>query len=397
MKIVQINTTSIIGSTGRFVNDLSNTLPQVEKELLITRWERKNRNSPHLRVHITNSLLDLFLHGLKSYLFDGHGLGSRRFTKSVITKIDDFNPDVIYIHNIHGYYIHYPSLFEYFKRSNRKVIWTLFDCWAFTGHCSFFSFNGCEKYKTGCGDCPQIRSYPKALSDSSSKNHSLKKLAFNQPKNLEIVVHSDWLKELVLQSFLGQHLVHVVNNGVNTELFKPKEKVQPNKKLRVIAVANIWTRRKGLNDLLSLSSELDHSKYELAIVGLSRKQVKSISEPIICLPKTGDVKSLVDYYQAADIFINTTYDDNFPTVNLEALSCGLPVITYDTGGSPEAVDDKTGRIIPKGHIRGLLKTIDEISGWDRIETIKYCRERAINRFDKSKQLLKYAKIANSVH
>ncbi len=287
-------------------------------------------------------------------------------TMRFLAKVRRYNPDIIHLHNLHNSYINLPLLFSYIKRHDVKVVWTLHDCWAFTGRCPYFLMSGCNRWKTGCHDCPYPKGeYPPARIDRSKILWKMKKTAFTGMNNMTIVTPSKWLAGLVKESFLSEYPVKVINNGIDLNVFKPSESDfrvvngLEGKKL-VLAVAMGWDRRKGYKDMLELAKKLD-DHYRIVLVGVSKGQIDSLPSNILGIERTNSQKELVEIYSASDVFINTTYEDNYPTVNLEARACGLPVITYNTGGSPESAGEDAV-IIEVGDIQGLKLAIEQVAG-----------------------------------
>lgn len=289
-------------------------------------------------------------------------------TRKILKKLNEEEPDIIHLHNLHGFYINYVKLFKYIKKHDIKVIWTLHDCWSFTGHCPHFDFFGCNKWMKQCKKCPLYKqTYLKSwFFDNSSSAYKLKKKSFCGVKDLTIVTPSKWLADMVKQSFLKNYPVKVINNGINTEVFVPffskktKEIIPDNKKV-VIAVASEWGKRKGFDDIIEISRRIKDD-YIVVIVGVTPQQKEKLSkERIIAITRTENQKQLAELYSMAEVFINTTYEDNYPTVNLEALCCGCPVITYNTGGSIETIDETNGIVVKKGDISEMLESIYNIS------------------------------------
>ncbi len=169
-----------------------------DNQALVCYGRQCNEKTNVNRYKIGNKI-SLGYHLIITRLFDAHGLGSICETRKLIRRIKEYQPDVVNLHNIHGYYINYKLLFKYLKEANIPVVWTLHDCWPFTGHCAYFDLAGCEKWKTGCEACPQKSSYPKSIwLDRSKKNYELKKDLFaGLAENLTIVTPSAWLAELV--------------------------------------------------------------------------------------------------------------------------------------------------------------------------------------------------------
>lgn len=384
MRILQINTVVNSGSTGRIAEDIGITLMENGHESYIA-YGRGDRPSQSELIKI-GSQLDVYQHGIKTLLFDKHGLGSTKATKTFVKKIDEIQPDVIGLHNIHGYYLNYKVLFQYIKTKQIPVLWTFHDCWPFTGHCTFFDSVDCKKWQTHCEQCPIIKNYPKALKDRSYLNFEDKKEAFNNVKNLTIVTPSKWLSKNVKKSFLNGYAVEVIHNGIDLDTFKPDKRLPHEDENLILGVASTWDARKGLNDFVQLRQKLAEN-YQIVLIGLSAKQVKDLPHGIKGIERTENVSALVDWYNKATVFVNPTYVDNFPTTNIEALACGTPVITYNTGGSPEAICGETGRVVEKGNIKGLSEAIHRVEKSNYIA--KKCRERAVKFFNRESRYLDY--------
>ena len=396
MKVLQINSVCGIGSTGRIATDIHNMLIEQGHESYIAYGRDLPRNCDNA-IRIGNKI-DNYAHVLLTRLFDKHGFGSIKATEEFIKKVEEIDPDVIHLHNIHGYYINIEVLFDYLKEADKPVIWTLHDCWAFTGHCAYFDYVGCEKWKTGCYDCPEKKNYPSSrLLDNSKQNYLKKKEIFTGVKNMTIITPSNWLAELVRESFLGEYPVKVINNGIDLKIFKPtksnfREKYNIEDKFIILGVANVWDRRKGFNYFIELSKKLKVDEI-IVMVGLTEKQKELLPENIIGITRTNDINELVEIYTAADVFVNPTLEDNFPTTNLEALACGTPVITFNTGGSVESIDKSCGIVVEKGNIVKLIKAINQVRS-DRPNEA-YCISRA-RSFDKNERFNEYIEMYKKV-
>ena len=364
MRVLQINSVCGIRSTGRICTDLADVLLQDGHECKIA-YGRESVPEKYgkIAVRIGNDL-DAKMHALQSRIFDNAGFGSRLATEKFIEWVKEYNPDIIHLHNIHGYYINIEVLFKYLAESNKPVIWTLHDCWAFTGHCAYFSYVKCDKWKTGCFNCPQKKRYPLSLLwDASKQNWQKKKALFTSVKNMTLVTPSKWLANEVKKSFLSNYPMNVIANGIDLDVFKPtpsdfKEKNGLVGKKIILGVASSWSECKGLKDFIELSKILDE-KYKIVLVGLSGNQIKELPENVMAISRTNNVKELAEIYTAADIFFNPTYEDNFPTVNLEAQACGTPVITYRTGGSVESVPEKN--VVEQGLYKDVLSNHPNLS------------------------------------
>jgi glycosyltransferase involved in cell wall biosynthesis len=396
MKIVQINTTVNSGSTGRIAEDIGRVSIDAGHESYIA-FGRGNRLSKSNLIRIGNKI-DFYGHVFQSLIFDRHGFASKSATESLVKELDRIKPDVVGLHNLHGYYIHLEVLFAYLKKNKIPVIWTLFDCWSFTGHCSYFDDINCEKWISQCYDCPKIKMYPKSIMvDNSERNYLDKSKLFTHVENLEIIVHSNWLSGLVHKSFLKEYPVHVIRSGIDLEVFRPIDVSDFNSELdlddkkMILGCASIWDERKGLADFIALDAILN-SSFQIVLIGLSVQQLKELPPSIIGLSRTENLSELTNWYNVASVFVNPTYQDNFPTTNLEALACGTPVVTYDTGGSPEAVDSLTGRVVDKGDIEGLLEAIKEVTAMNEKELSIRCRKRAVELFNKDDRYLDYLEV-----
>lgn len=342
MKVLMINVSCGTGSTGRICTDLAVELENNGHNVKIAygRDEVPDQYKKY-SVKIGNDF-DVYSHVVKSRLFDGMGFGSKHATKKFIEWVKEYDPDIIHLHNIHGYYINIEILFEYLKKCGKKIIWTLHDCWAFTGHCAYFDYVKCSKWENECNNCPQKSTYPARIGiDFSKKNYERKKNLFTGIPNLIIVTPSLWLKNLVEKSFLKEYSVFVINNGVNIEIFHPvktdikKKYGIDNRKKIVLGVASVWDKRKGIDDFIQLSTLLSND-YQIVLIGVTKKQKQSLPKTIIGIERTENIYELVAWYSIAEIFVNPTYEDNYPTTNIESIACGTPVITYDTGGSGES-------------------------------------------------------------
>lgn len=361
MKILMINVVCGIRSTGRICTDLAAELEKQGHEVKIAYGrEEMPAKFQKYAVRIGNEF-DVKLHGVKARLSDQSGFGSKAATTRFIQWVRQYDPDVVHLHNIHGYYINIEVLFEYLKTSGKKIIWTLHDCWAFTGHAAYCEAADCQKWVSGCGSCPKRSDYPKSLTDNSASNWLRKKYLFSDIPDMTIVTPSDWLAGLVKRSFLSRYPVTVIYNGIDTGIFKPvqsnlRERLRAENKKIILGVASVWDERKGLRDFLRLYELLDKNRYLIILAGLSERQKKELPDGIIGFARTDSARQLVELYSTADVFVNPTYEDNYPTTNLEAIACGTPVITYDTGGSPESAQ-MYGLAVPKGNVGDIAEAI----------------------------------------
>ena len=392
--LLQVNCTANWGSTGKIAEQIGLCAMAHGWESYIAYGRMMNPSKSQL-IKI-GTKLDVYEHFAEQLLFDDEGLGSRFATKCLIDKIEKINPDIVQLHNIHDHYLNYKILFGYLNKTNTKVVWTFHDCWAFTGHCFHFVQKNCDRWKTQCHDCPLKNEYPKNMLDRSYKNYNLKRLLFGGCKNLTIVPASYWMADFVKQSFLKDKRIEVIHNGVDLNVYRPcGEKLSATDgKFRILAVSNVWCAEKGELDLYKLREMLPVDEYEITMVGLSSDQVNNLPSGVRGIQRTQNVNELVRVYSVSDVLVNPTYADTFPTVNLEALACGTPVVTYRTGGSPEAIDERTGVVVEQGNLEALAEAIRKMK--DRPLSSEDCRKRAERYFDKDKCFEKYINLYDSL-
>ncbi len=355
MRVLLINSVCGIGSTGKICASIAKSYAAQGHQVKIAYGREGSvpEDCKEFAVRIGTDL-DVRLAALRTRLLDDHGFASERATKQFLKWAEDFDPDLLWLHNLHGYYLNVEQLFVWIKsRPHMQVKWTLHDCWAFTGHCAYFSLSGCEKWKTGCHDCPEKGAYPASILRCNCRSNYLRKKAtFTGVPNMTLITPSRWLADLVGESILREYPVEVCYNTIDTTVFRPTEgnfrtKHGLEDKKILLGVASVWDERKGLKDFLELRQLLD-DRYAIVLVGLSEKQIAALPQGILGLPRTGSPRELAELYTTADVFFNPTYADNYPTVNLEAESCGTRVITYDTGGSAETLKRSDSIAIPVG-------------------------------------------------
>ncbi len=393
-KILQINVVCGVGSTGRIVQDIGEVIEANNMESYIAYGYGSSALPNTIKI---GTKLEYYVHNILSRVFCMQGRFSYFATKRFLKKVDKIKPDLIHLHNIHGNYINYRLLFKYIKSKKIPVVWTLHDCWAFTGKCTHFEAIDCNKWEKGCGKCQNLKEYPKSCFVCNTKSeYKNKKNSFQAVQNMILVTPSKWLKDKIERSFLKQFPVAVINNGIDLNQFKfknnkIKEKFKLTDKIVLLGVASEWNDRKGLNTFLELRKSLNDT-YVIILIGLNKKQMKEIPDSIIKIEKTNSIQELAEFYSMADIFINPTIEDNFPTTNLEALACGTPVITYNTGGSPESIIENCGCVVKKGDIIGLSSAIKEFKLSNKI------KEACINnskKYDKHKKFEEYINLYNS--
>ena len=391
-KLLIINITCNQGSTGKISEQVGELMKERGWDVYYAHGARRV-NPSKLRTIRIGSKISEYVHAFMGRVFDAEGYGSTRETRLLIKEISKVSPDIVHIHNVHGYYLNFKILFNYLKVLQIPVVWTLHDCWAITGRCAYFDYPQCDRWMEGCGKCYNLSKYPSTLwIDRSHKHFVDKKNAFSGFDKLYLVPVSEWLSSLLKQSFLSKYPISVFHNGIDLSVFHPYAK-KSDGFFHIIAVSNVWDNRKGLIDIIKLRGLLPDD-YKIVVVGLTKKQIRELPEGIDGIVSTSSQIELAKLYSQADVLINPTYEDNFPTVNLEALACGTPVITYNTGGSPEAIDVKTGVIVDKGNFVEMAEQIKNM----KVSPLssKDCRDRAEKMFDKNQCFMNYAGLFNKI-
>lgn len=355
----------------------------------------KYSNPSQLIARPVSSNFGEMMHEAYSFLFDGHGLASTNETKKLVSWIKKVKPDVIHLHNLHGYYLNYKVLFDYLANVNTPIVWTLHDFWPITGHCAHFDFIGCDKWKTQCCHCPQKNAYPISfLLDRSTRNYELKKTAFTSVKNMTITPVSNWVGSLVAESFLSKYPIIPIYNGVDIEVFKPitsnlRERLGLQGKFVMVGVAAPWYPLKGMNDYFELSKRLP-SEYQIIMIGLKPEQIKTLPPSIMGIEKTQNQKELAEYYSMADVVLNLSYQETFGMTTVEGMACGTPGIVYNKTASPELVDGTTGLVVEAGNIDMLMEAVHSMrTTYFKQYAALNCVKRVDMLFEKDKQFRKY--------
>lgn len=393
-RLLQINATCNWGSTGRIADSIAAIASKQGWDCYLAHGGRyiNPTNQKSIRV---SSRIDNYFHAFKGVFGGRNGLGSFYSTRSFIKRIEELEPSIIHLHNIHGYYINYTLLFDFLNSSNIPVVWTLHDCWALTGHCTHFDAIGCMKWKTGCFECPLLhQQYKSLIWDKSFDNYKLKKKYFTSITNLTIVPVSEWLSSIVSDSFLGRYPRTVIRNGIDLSTFTPREcskafreglKV-PTSKPIALGVSSAWDDEKGLAEFNRLA---DDDSLRIVLVGVQKRIVSKINPRIIAIPMVSNPVVLSYYYSLADVFVNPTYNDSYPTVNMESMACGTPVVTYNTGGSPEMISEKTGCVVERGDYSSLHVGVKEILTRGKSSFQNSCINRAQRLFNSTERYNDY--------
>lgn len=392
--ILQICVEGNAGSTGRIAEQIGIMAIKRGWTSYIA-YSRFRRPSKSRVIHI-GTRFDNILHGLITRLLDKHGFGSKGPTRKLIKQINQIKPDIIHLHNLHGYFINIEILFQYLTIANIPLVWTLHDCWPMTGHCAHFDFIGCEKWKIECHHCPQKNEYPKSiLADRSRQNYRQKKALFTSVRNTTIVCVSNWLNNLVKSSFLSNISRTVIYNGIDVNTFTP----QPNQhrikrtfdlegKFVILGVAGVWSEKKGINHFIRLSRMISQDK-ALVLVGLTKRQMRGMPKSIKTIGRTEDLVQLAELYSIADVYLSLSTEESFGLTIVEALACGTPAIVYNTTASPELVNSETGIVVEKGNINGILAALETVQRNGKSFYSAACRMRAVKHFNKEERYKAY--------
>lgn len=399
-KLVQINPVLRRStSTGRIMEEIGDLMMANGWECYAA-YSRGRDGLMATRMHPlpVGNAVSTMIHGLDTRIFDRHGLASYLATKAFVRRLEEIGPDIVHIHNIHGYFLNYRILFDYLSSRGVKVIWTVHDCWLYTGHCYHYAYARCDRWKTGCGHCPQRSLFPKSfIFDRSARNYIDKKRAFtSMPRaNMVIVPVSQWMRDEMRESYLSGYPFRVIRNGIDTDVFAPcdTEAVREkyglgNYRKIILGLASIWLKEKGLDDFVAMSRMLLPDE-KIVMVGVDERTRRKLPDNILAIRRTDNVAELAALYSAATAFVNPTWQDNYPTVNLEAQSCGTPVVTYRTGGSPESLTPATGRVVDQGDVAAMLEAVRWFAAQPALDLMTVCRRHAEANFRKQDRYAEY--------
>lgn len=400
MKLLQINPVLRTStSTGKIMQEIGDLAMKRGWESYVA-YSKGRDGLPECTsrlVPVGNSL-DVAWHAVETRLFDRHGLASRLATRRFVREIEKIQPDIIHIHNIHGYFLNYRILFEFLATYGKPVIWTVHDCWLFTGHCYHYASAGCYKWKTGCRDCPQKRAFPASWwIDRSEHNYKDKQRSFNllDKRRFVIAPASEWMAREMKDSMLGDCQFKVMHNGIDLGVFAPQTEMDGVRKRYgtadkyvILAVASKWLLEKGVEDLLRMAKMLRDDEV-IVMVGVDDELLKRLPASIIGIRRTENAQELAALYSMATALVNPTWQDNYPTVNLEAIACGTPVVTYRTGGSPESITPETGFVVEQGDVKGMLAKVREIENKGKNYYTAICRNHAVRCFNKEDRYADY--------
>lgn len=392
MKVYLINSVYRYGSTGHICSDIKEALIKAGHKCRVAYGRKKCENEEFY----FQSPIGVVSHMIFSRITDRHGEFSCKETKKLIKDIKHYEPDIIHLHNIHGYYLNYKILFNFLKEYDRPIVWTLHDCWAFTGHCSYFDAIDCEKWKEQCFQCTLKKDYPKSIwIDRSFENYNKKRELFLQVKNMQLITPSKWLADRVAESFFGVYSISVIYNGIDLQIFYPRGKdlfrkkygLSSNTKI-ILGVAGVWSERKGLRDFIELSKVLPE-EYKIVLVG--QIEQKSEDDKILYIEHTTNQNELAEIYSAADVYFNASVEETMGLTTVEALACNTPVIVYNRTAIPEVVPKGCGIVLEPGDIMAVKCAVEKLVSK---KEYNYCEK--IVKFDKRKQYAKYIELYNKV-
>lgn len=365
MRVLLINSVCGVKSTGRIATDIADDYISKGHTCRIAYGREQVPEKYKAIAYRIGNDFDVYVNAFRSRILDNEGFNAKRQTKRFLEWAEEYNPDLLWLHNLHGYYLNVEMLFEWIKsRPQMEVKWTLHDCWAFTGHCAHFTMAECYKWKILCESCKQKTIYPSSiLIDASEQNFIKKRECFCGIKKMTIITPSKWLANIVKQSFLKEYPIEVQHNRIDKTIFKPtpsdfREKNGLENKVIILGVATAWSLNKGLNDFIELSKLLN-PKYKIVLIGLNEKQIKTIPNSIICIPKTNNMQQLAGIYTAADIHLSLSREETFGLTIVEALACGTPAIVYK-GTAGEEVAEANGGIVVDRSLGEIIKAIEYI-------------------------------------
>lgn len=396
MKILQINAVYGFRSTGIIIKDIAIALKKEGHEAYFAYQTANER--PENGYLIGNKFVWKW-HALYSRVFGRQAYASKSSTKKLLKWIDTVQPDVVHLHNLHSNYINLNLLCDYLVEKNIATVITLHDCWYFTGKCSHYVAVGCDKWQKSCGNCPRLKQEQASLFfDNTSKVLKDKIKHLNSIPNLTIVGCSHWITEELKKSHLKPNKIEVIYNGVDTKIFTPhksdfRDKNSIGNQFLIMGMADKWCTDKNKEIVQQIIQNNLDSK--IVIVGCKESQKEEFKNVrnVIALGYITDRKELSDIYAASDVFVNLTHADTLPTVNMESICCGTPVITFDCCGSPELVDGDSGYIIKENDSRALLERLDML----RNKALQFNVLEKQKKFDKDTCYQRYLDIYKNKH
>lgn len=395
MRVLQVNSMPV-GSTGKIMFDIGACAAKngIEMHYAYPTFDASVPEAHQQDSYVIGNYMDSVGSHILGRITGYNDCFSIYPTKSFIRYMEQLKPDLLHLHNLHNCYLNLNLLFQYLKEKQIPVIWTLHDCWSFTGGCPYFTLEACEKWKEECHDCTQLNRYPKRYFDKSRQLFHKKKALFSGMQEVVLVTPSEWLSSLVKVSFLESYSCKVIRNGIDLNVFSVsavdiRKQICEENKILIMGCAYKWEKRKGLDSFIELAKRIDDN-YRIVLLGIDEKTERKIPRNIIAVPRVADQSRLCQFYTAADVFVNPTLEDNYPTTNLEAIACGTPVVTFNTGGSPETVNDQTGAVVAVGDVKELYKKIQYIVA--NLREYSTCCLQYSKEYDKAKMAAAYVRL-----
>ena len=421
MRVAHINVTATLSTGGIALSICRVLMSRGHKALVAFARGYHPVDMPWLRI---GNQAERAWHLLWARIADRAGFAGRRGTRKLVQKLDAYRPDIVHLHNLHGYYLHLPTLFRWLEKTGAPVVWTLHDCWAYTGHCAYYTMasgdasraegrthrrattRGCDRYKRGCGHCPQKRAYPRSVGlDQSARNWREKRMVENALRRLWLVTPSQWLAGEVRKSFLRNHPVYVIPNGIDLAAFRPCEDLEHledvirknrleelGERRMLLSVASVWDARKGLEDFYELSKLLG-DEYRIVLVGLTDWQREWLPNNIIGIGRTENLRELCTLYTVANLYISLSHEETMGMTLLEAMACGTQVLCYDVTALPESVTDQVGGVVPIGNIAAVAEAVKRLC--DSPKAAAACRKHA-ETYDKDKRYIAYIRLYEEI-
>ena len=387
MKILQINTIYKQKSTGRTCWELEKIL-EAKGHYSFTIHQVGETSDPR-HSYVVNRKFGYYFHKVMSRITGLDGYYSYWATRRAIRIIKKQKPDIIHLRNLHGGYLHLPSLFKFLSLYNRPIVYSIHDTWAYTGKCPEYENVQCDKWKSECNECPQWKRYPKSFFfDRSKKMFYDKKHWYADIKDLTVVGVSDYMKNESSQSVLfNGRRIERVYNWINLDVFHPFDDIQNREtrarygmsdKFLVIGVSSYWSKNTEYEEICTLAKQIGREAQVCLVGGVD---IKLPYKNMHHIPNTNSIDELARIYSCADAFICLSTAESFGKVAAEALACGTPIVVYDSTGIKEIPGNDCGSIVEKHNISGVKEKLLEIKEKGKKSYSFACRKRAEKLFN----------------